>query len=97
MAALNIRAFRPRLGTLAIQNRISGRMYDDDANAFLLHGYYRMDVYASHNFGSRFTLYAAGENLFDRQIQVSETPTITLADGRTGRIGFTLQLGGRAR
>jgi outer membrane receptor protein involved in Fe transport len=97
MATLNIRAFRPRLGTLSIQNRISGRMFDDDANTFLLHGYYRMDTYASHNFGSRFTLYAAGNNLFDRQIQVSETPTTTLADGRTGRVGFTIQLGRLAR
>ncbi len=32
MGALNLRAFKPRIGTLSLQSRISGRLYDDDAN-----------------------------------------------------------------
>ena len=81
-----------RLGTLSLQSRLSGRMYDDDANAYLLHGYFRLDAYASHNFGSRIEVFAAGENLLDRAIQVSETPTITLGQPRTARAGFQLRL-----
>lgn len=93
MAALNLRAFRPTLGTLSLQSRLSGRQYDDDANAFLLHGYFRLDVFASHDFGKHMELFAAGENLLDRQIEVSKTPTTTLATPRTARFGFQVHLG----
>ena len=58
MATLNLRAFRPKLGTLSLQSRLSGRQFDDDANAFLLHGYFRLDAYASHDFGNRFEFFA---------------------------------------
>ena len=97
LATLNVRATQPRLGTLSLQSRMSGRMYDDDANAFLLHGYFRLDAYGSHNFGSRFEVFAAGENLFDRAIQVSETPTTTLGQPRVARAGFQLSLGHAGR
>jgi outer membrane receptor protein involved in Fe transport len=93
MAALNLRAFRPKLGALSLQSRLSGHQYDDDANAFLLHGYFRLDADASHNFGKRVELFAAAENLLDRQIEVSKTPTTTLATPRTVRIGFQVHLG----
>jgi outer membrane receptor protein involved in Fe transport len=93
LATLNVRASHAHLGTLSLQSRLSGRMYDDDANTFLLHGYFRLDAYASHNFGSRLEVFAAGENLFDRAIQVSETPTTTLGQPRVARAGFQLRLG----
>lgn len=93
MATLNLRAFKSALGTLSLQSRLSGHQYDDDANAFLLHGYFRLDAYGSHNIGKRIELFAAGENLFDRQIEVSKTPTTTLATPRTARFGFLVHLG----
>ena len=93
LATLNLRAAQSHLGTLTLQSRLSGRMYDDDANTFLLHGYFRLDAYGSHNFGTRFEIFAAGENLFDRAIQVSETPTTTLGQPRIARAGFQLSLG----
>ena len=96
LATLNLRASRPALGLLSLESRLSGRMYDDDANAYLLHGYFRLDAYAAHNFGSRFELFAAGENLFNRAIQVSETPTTTLDKPRTARAGFFVHLGASA-
>jgi outer membrane receptor protein involved in Fe transport len=92
LATLNVRASDAHLGTLSLQSRLSGRMYDDDANAYLLHGYFRFDAYASRNFGSRLEVFAAGENLLDRAIQVSETPTITLGQPRTARAGFQVRL-----
>ena len=94
MGTLNLRAFQSRIGTLSLQGRISGRQYDDDANLFLLHGYFRLDAYASHDFGSRFQVFAAGENMFDRQIEVSKTPSTTLATPVTARAGFQIRLGG---
>jgi outer membrane receptor protein involved in Fe transport len=93
MATLNLRAFKPKLGALSLQSRLSGRQFDDDANASMLHGYFRLDAYASHNFGKRVELFAAAENLLDRQIEVSKTPTTTLATPRTARIGFQVRLG----
>ena len=92
MATLNLRAFKPALGALTLQSRLSGRQFDDDANAYLLHGYFRLDAFASHDFGKRLQLFAAGENLFDRQIEVSKTPTTSLGAPRVARIGLQLRL-----
>ncbi len=93
MATLNLRAFRPRFGTLSLQSRLSGRQYDDDANTYLLHGYFRLDAFASHDFGKRLEVFAAGENLFDRDIEVGKTPTTTLAQPRSARIGLRFHIG----
>lgn len=93
LATMNVRAYRPRLGTLSLQGRLSGRQYDDDANDYLLDGYFRLDAYASHEFGKRLEFFAAGENLLNRQIEDSKTPTTTLGMPRVGRIGFTVRLG----
>ena len=102
LATLNLRASRPRLGTLSLQTRLSGRMFDDDANTYVLAGYFRLDAYASHTFhsrpfGSQIDLFAAGENLTGQSIEVSKTPTTTLGQPRVARIGFTLHLGPSAR
>ncbi len=94
MGTLNVRAFRPRLGTLTLQGRVSGIQYDDDANMFLLHGFFRLDAYGAHEFGSHVEIFAAGENLFDRSIEVSKTPTTTLATPRVARGGLQVQFGG---
>jgi outer membrane receptor protein involved in Fe transport len=95
MATLNLHAYRPRLGTLALQSRLSGRQYDDDANANLLHGYFRLDAFASHDVGSHLQLFAAGENLFDRTIEVAKTPTTTLGERRVARAGILIRFGER--
>ncbi len=97
MASLNLRAYKPELGTLSLQSRLSGRQYDDDANIYMLHGYFRLDAYSSHDLGRRFQLFAAGENLFDRQIEVSKTPTTTLDMPRVARVGFQLRLDGAGK
>jgi outer membrane receptor protein involved in Fe transport len=97
MASLNLRASRPSLGALSLQSRLSGRQYDDDANLFLLHGFFRLDAYASRDLGRRLQLFAAGENLFDRQIEVAKTPTTTLGMPRVARVGFQVRLGGAGK
>jgi outer membrane receptor protein involved in Fe transport len=93
MATLNLRAERARWGLLSLQSRLSGRQFDDDANTYLLHGYFNLDAYASHALGRRVEAFAAGENLLDRTIEVAKTPTTTLGMRRTVRAGFTLMLG----
>jgi outer membrane receptor protein involved in Fe transport len=97
LATANLRAFRPAWGTLALQSRLSGRQFDDAANTALLHGYFRLDAYASHEFGKRFEVFAAGENLFDRDIEVAKTPTTTLATPRVARAGLVLRIGGNGK
>ncbi len=94
MGTLNVRAFRPQIGTLTLQGRMSGIQYDDDANQFLLHSFFRLDAYGSHEFGSRVEVFAAGENLLDRSIEVSKTPTTTLATPRVARAGLQFRLAG---
>ena len=93
MATLNLRAFQSRLGTLSLQSRLSGRQFDDDANLDMLHGYFRLDAYGSHEFGKRLEFFAAGENLFDRDIEVAKTPTTTLDSPRVARAGFNIRVG----
>lgn len=94
MATLNLRASRPRLGLLSLQSRMSGRQFDDDANAYLLHGFFQLDAYGSHDFGNRVQVFATAENLFGRAIEVSKTPSTTLGQPRTARFGFMVRLGG---
>ncbi len=93
LATLNLRAYRSRLGTLGLQSRLSGRQFDDDANANMLHGYFRLDAYASHDVGKHIELFAAGENLLDRNIEVAKTPTTTLGMPRVARAGLQLRIG----
>jgi outer membrane receptor protein involved in Fe transport len=97
LASMNVRAFRPALGTLNLQGRLSGRQYDDDANTYLLHSFFRLDAFASHDFGKRVQVFAAGENLLNRQIEVGKTPTTTLGMPRVARAGLQIRLGGEGK
>jgi outer membrane receptor protein involved in Fe transport len=93
MATLNLRAYKPALGTVSLESRLSGHMFDDDANTFYLHGYFRLDAFASHDFHRRFEVFASGENLLNRAIEVSKTPTTTLGQPRVARAGVLIRLG----
>jgi outer membrane receptor protein involved in Fe transport len=93
MATTQLNFSHPRLGVLSAQGRISGRQFDDDQNQFLLHSYFRLGAYASHNFGHHLTAFASGDNLFDRTIEAGKTPTLTLASRRVVRFGLTINFG----
>lgn len=88
MGTAQVRVFKQKWGLLSFQGRASGRQYDDDQNQFLLHSFFRMDVYGSHEFGSNIEVFAAGENLFDRAIEVGRTPVLTLGTPRVARVGI---------
>jgi outer membrane receptor protein involved in Fe transport len=94
MATAQVVLRKPRWGLLSLQGRMSGRQFDDDLNQYLLHGYFRLDAYASHDFGQHAQVYAEGENLFDRAIEVGRTPLLTLGTPREARVGLRLSWGG---
>jgi outer membrane cobalamin receptor len=93
MATAQLRLTHPRLGLLSLQARDSGRQFDDDANQYLLLSYFRLDAYGSRDIGRHLQVYASGENLFDRAIQVGKTPILTLGTPRIARIGLHLTWG----
>jgi outer membrane receptor protein involved in Fe transport len=92
-ATAQIRLTQRRWGTLSLQGRLSGRQFDDASNNFLLHGYFRMDAYASRDLGRHLSLFASAENLFDRTNEVGRTPTLTLGTPLVGRAGLRVRLG----
>lgn len=93
MATAQVSLSRRRLGLLSVQGRISGRQYDDDANQYELHSYFRLGAYASHDFGRHVVAFVAGDNLLDRAIQAGKTPTLTLASPRVARFGVQINFG----
>ena len=93
MGTLQARFQQSRLGTLSFQGRMSGRQWDNDLNTYLLHSYFMLNAYAAHDFGHRFEVFASGENLFNRAIEVGRTPTLTLGTPIVGRIGIRITLG----
>lgn len=93
MATTQVRVSNAHIGVLSLQGRISGRQFDDDANQYLLHSYFRLDAYASREFGRHVELFAAGENLFDRAIEVGKTPNLTLGTPQVARFGLRLRFG----
>jgi outer membrane receptor protein involved in Fe transport len=90
MGTAQIRFFRQKWGLLSLQGRASGRQYDDDQNQFLLHSFFRFDVYASRELGSNVEVFVAAENLFDRAIEVGRTPILTLGTPRVARLGLRI-------
>jgi outer membrane receptor protein involved in Fe transport len=93
LATTQVALSHRRLGLLSVQGRYSGRQFDDDANQYLLHCYFRLGAYASHDFGHHLVAFAAGDNLFDRSIQAGKTPTLTLASPVVARFGLIINFG----
>jgi outer membrane receptor protein involved in Fe transport len=88
MATAQVRFSDPKWGVLSVQVRDSGRQYDDDANQYLLHSYFRLDAYGSRNIGRHFDVYASAENICDRTIEVGRTPVLTLGTPQVARVGM---------
>lgn len=89
-ATMQASATKERLGTIRLLGTLSGRQYDDDANAFLLHGFFQLDGYFQHSLGSRVDAYAAIENIFNREIEVGRTPILTLGTPRMASFGVRI-------
>jgi outer membrane receptor protein involved in Fe transport len=93
MATAQVEMSHRRWGLLSMQGRLSGRQFDDDMNQYLLHGYFRLDTYASRPIGQHVQMFAEGENLLNREIEVGKTPLPTLGTPRLVRFGLRLTFG----
>jgi outer membrane receptor protein involved in Fe transport len=71
-----------------LQARWSGFSFDDDLNQLRLGSYFVVDLFASHPIARGFDVTLAAENLFDRAVEASATPVITLGTPRSLRIGL---------
>lgn len=87
-ASLQVRLMQGPWGTLNLLGRVSGRLYDDANNQYLLHGYTRFDGYYEHTLGRHAEVYSSVQNMLDRRIEAGRTPVLTLAAPRTALIGF---------
>lgn len=94
MATAQVGFTQRRLGLLSFQGRASGHQYDDDDNVYYINGYFRLDVYAAHEFRHNISLFGSGENLFNRAIIVGKTPLPTLGTPRVARFGLRYTFGG---
>jgi outer membrane receptor protein involved in Fe transport len=74
--------------TMGMQARWSGMQFDDDRNELRLRSYVVVDLFASHPIGRGLDATLAAENIFDRDIEVSATPVITLGQPRAFRVGL---------
>jgi outer membrane receptor protein involved in Fe transport len=93
MATAQMRLTQRRIGLLSMQGRMSGHEFDDDLNKLPLSSYFRLEAFAEHNVGQHITLFASGENLLDRSIQVGRTPLLTLGTPRMARFGMRIVFG----
>ena len=77
-------------GTFVFSARTSGRQFDDDQNLFLLHSFFRFDIYAEHDFGHHVQVYGMFDNITNRVIEVGRTPSLTLAQPRVAALSTVI-------
>jgi outer membrane receptor protein involved in Fe transport len=90
---LQVRGQDQRWGLLALEARMTGQQYDDDANTYRLAPFFTMNAFASHTFGRHYEAFVAAENLLDRRIEVGRTPTLTLGQPQSVRGGIRIRFG----
>ena len=73
--------------TIGVQTRWSSMQFDDDVNQFPLRSYFVADAYFAHPIASGIDVTLSVENVFDRRIEASATPVITLGQPRSIRAG----------
>jgi outer membrane receptor protein involved in Fe transport len=89
-ATMQVRATKRKVGLIGLLGTVGGRQYDDAANVFLLHDYFQLNGYVSHELGSRVELYGAMNNMFNRSIEIGRTPILTLATPRMASFGIRI-------
>jgi outer membrane receptor protein involved in Fe transport len=73
---------------VGVQARWSAMQFDDDLNQFALGSYAIADLFASQPLRGGLEVTAAVENVFDREVEVSATPVVTLGQPRALRLGL---------
>jgi outer membrane receptor protein involved in Fe transport len=90
---LQVRGEDSRWGTLALEARMAGQQFDDDANTYRLAGFFTVNAFASHTFRRRYSAFIAADNVLDRRIEVGRTPTLTLGQKQSVRGGIRIVFG----
>ncbi|WP_420718283.1 TonB-dependent receptor [Pyxidicoccus sp. MSG2] len=81
----------PGLFTATVQLRVTGPQYEDDLNERGMGGYALVDVAASRHLFWKLDLFAAVENLFDREYLAGRAGVDTLGPPLTARVGLRLR------
>ncbi len=89
---LELRWDDPRWASVTLRGRWVGRQYDDDRNALPLGGYATFDARVEKGLGRGVALFAAGENLLDREVVVGRTPVASWGAPRLVRAGIRVAL-----
>jgi len=71
------RYWNPSRLLLSVQGRFIGNQFDDDQNKYPLGRFYTMDLQMGRNVTRNVELFAAAENLLNKQYNVANTPTAT--------------------
>jgi outer membrane receptor protein involved in Fe transport len=82
----------PTILTATVLTRIVGLQFEDDLNQLPMPGFLIFDLAASRRIGSSLELYAAIENLFNRQYLVGRAGIDTIGQPFTVRLGLRLHL-----
>jgi outer membrane receptor protein involved in Fe transport len=72
---------------IASQARWSAMQFDDDLNQLPLASYAVLDLFGSRPVWRNLDVTVAVENLFNRGVEVSATPVVTLGQPRVFRVG----------
>jgi outer membrane receptor protein involved in Fe transport len=91
-----LRAARPRLGSLTLAARAGGRAFDDSANTYLLSSFFQLDLFARHDFGPRWAASVVVNNLLNQRPDVARTPILTLGSPFLAQAGLAFHWNGTA-
>jgi outer membrane receptor protein involved in Fe transport len=92
-ATLSLAFEDPRYVTATLQTRFVGRQFEDDLNQLPMAGFFIVDLYASRRVIGELEIYAAVENLFNREYLVGRAGVDTVGQPFTVRAGLRLHLG----
>ena len=85
----------PRRIIFGLQGRAIGAQFDDDQNRFRLDRYFTLDGFVSRPVGRGVELFAAAENLFDKEYDIGRTPLRTIGPPLLARFGVRLRFGSK--
>ena len=91
-----LRAQRPRIGSVTLAARASGHAFDDSANTFILSSFFSLDLAAQHNFGPHWTVSVDLNNLLNQRPDVARTPLLTLGSPFLAQGGLAFHWNGTA-
>jgi outer membrane receptor protein involved in Fe transport len=80
---------------VGLQGRFVGAQFDDDLNQLKLDNFFVLDALASRPIGRGVEVFAAAENLFDRNYSVGRTPVRTVGPPLLVRVGIRFKTGSR--